>query len=903
VEVTARPRWKRRWVWVYLGLLIASNIVQGVLPEEWFRLPSAAPQHVEVDAKTSAGDTQHIRLGYLEWWPAVEPKSHSPEPVAKPPVILIHGSPGQANDYAKMGPLLAHSGYRVLAFDMPGFNESSGWVKDYSILANAHGVLAAMDALHIDRAHVVGWSNGGGVGLHMADQAPQRTASLTMLASIGTQENEGSGSFAFEHFKYAVAYGAAVVLPECVPHFGLLGPRKLRHGFARNFWDSDQRPLRALMQRLTVPTLILHGRHDVLIAARAAEDHHRLIPTSRLVMLDANHFLPFTHAQATADHLLPFFERHDQPGVSALSDVLDLAPSDHAAENNTLAQLRTQLRSRPWWLQMVMIAWMVAILPLAGLIAAVCFAVAMDVDMMVALVGVIVGLALHAIAVLSLALLAPDRLHRLPFLKNRLSGVSAIDWRRRLSRGAIAQGFNSAFIPSRCTPALLGVALARPGVLSIARFITGRLLGAITWAASAFFFALIAVSLIAAWSDSLGPIWSAALLIPVALLAQAFPMLLTGRSRRHLAARLSRAIHYEYWPAFLFYLPLAPYITWLSIKHRGVMVVTCCNPAIENGGGLVGESKSTIMTALGDNPFTLRTVLIPGGMPAAQRARLVSDAMRREPALATFPIIIKPDAGQRGFGVKLARSDEDVVEYFESMTSPALIQPFHPGPHECSILWVRRPQAVGALPANGSHAGFLYSITSKEFPVLTGDGLHTLEDLIYRHPRFRRQAHVFLNRHAHRAAWSPARGEQVHLAVAGNHCQGTLFRDGSDLVTPQLTATVDRLARAYRNGDPQGDEGLDYARFDVRFESVAGFTSGTEFSIVELNGTTGESTNLYDPAKSLLWAYKVLFGQWRILFELGAARRAAGTRPMTMAGVVGVIRAHYQQRRGSELSD
>ena len=57
--------------------------------------------------------------------------------------------------------------------------------------------------------------------------------------------------------------------------------------------------------------------------------------------------------------------------------------------------------------------------------------------------------------------------------------------------------------------------------------------------------------------------------------------------------------------------------------------------------------------------------------------------------------------------------------------------------------------------------------------------------------------------------------------------------------------------------------------------------------IIELNGVTSESTDIYDPKNSLWAAYRVLFRQWRLAFEIGAANRRRGVRP---AGVAGLIR-------------
>jgi hypothetical protein len=52
------------------------------------------------------------------------------------------------------------------------------------------------------------------------------------------------------------------VLREGLPHFGLLDRVPLNVEYARNFYDSDQRPLRAILSRYTGPMLIIHGSTD-----------------------------------------------------------------------------------------------------------------------------------------------------------------------------------------------------------------------------------------------------------------------------------------------------------------------------------------------------------------------------------------------------------------------------------------------------------------------------------------------------------------------------------------------------------------------------------------------------------------------------------------------------------------
>lgn len=59
--------------------------------------------------------------------------------------------------------------------------------------------------------------------------------------------------------------------------------------------------------------------------------------------------------------------------------------------------------------------------------------------------------------------------------------------------------------------------------------------------------------------------------------------------------------------------------------------------------------------------------------------------------------------------------------------------------------------------------------------------------------------------------------------------------------------------------------------------------TGRNFQIVELNGAASEATSIYDARNSLFSAYRILFKQWSLVFEIGAANRRLGCTPMSPA--------------------
>jgi hypothetical protein len=247
--------------------------------------------------------------------------------------------------------------------------------------------------------------------------------------------------------------------------------------------------------------------------------------------------------------------------------------------------------------------------------------------------------------------------------------------------------------------------------------------------------------------------------------------------------------------------------------------------------------------------------------------------------------VLKPDAGERGTGVRKIHDFVDLEKYLLAYPGLVIVQPYHAGPFEAGVFYYRIP---------GEARGRIFSVTDKVFPAVTGDGRSTLAELIWSHPRYRMQAETFLTRHAADAERVLAKGERLSLTMSGNHCQGTLFRDGSHLIAPALEAAFDALAKRF--------DGFFVGRFDVRYSDPAEFRAGRGFAIVELNGVTSESTNLYDPSWPLWGAYRTLFRQWALLFRIGAANRARGHQPVTVRELFSLLRTHYREHQIDALA-
>ena len=306
-----RRRWRSPACWisiaVYLALVGASAVVRARRPA-----PSIDPGVARLQLTPSTAHAPRpadpglapVTITFARRCPADgAPRGTS--------VVLLHGSPGGRFDFDGVLAPLARDRCAI-APDLPGFGEATRAVPDYSVRAHAAYVAAFLTALGEPRVHVVGFSMGGGVAIELARRHPERVASLTLLSALGVQELELFGRHWVNHAVHGLQLAALWLVVEATPHFGAFDGMFLGVEYARNFYDTDQRPLRAALLAYQGPALVYHGRHDVLVPYDAALEHHRLLPQSALVTSEGDHFDTFVRPGDVSAALLPFLAAVDR---------------------------------------------------------------------------------------------------------------------------------------------------------------------------------------------------------------------------------------------------------------------------------------------------------------------------------------------------------------------------------------------------------------------------------------------------------------------------------------------------------------------------------------------------------------------------------------------------------------
>lgn len=252
-----------------------------------------------------------------------------------PPVVLLHGFPQDSRCWNAVEPLLHEAGLRTLAPDQRGYSPQASPrdVQAYRMRALTADVIAVLDALDLEKAHVVGHDWGGAVAWGLGAAFPDRVASLTVLSTPHPRALLASMTRSAQPLRswYTLAFQLPV-LPEFLLSQGLVTalrlsglPLHLAREYGERFSSPDELfgPLawyRAAVRRpvwqqaksvesgsaaVTVPTTHVWGSKDFALGRAAAElTADYVVGDYRFVELDAGHWLPEVHPDVVAEAII-----------------------------------------------------------------------------------------------------------------------------------------------------------------------------------------------------------------------------------------------------------------------------------------------------------------------------------------------------------------------------------------------------------------------------------------------------------------------------------------------------------------------------------------------------------------------------------------------------------------------
>lgn len=332
---------------------------------------------------------------------------------------------------------------------------------------------------------------------------------------------------------------------------------------------------------------------------------------------------------------------------------------------------------------------------------------------------------------------------------------------------------------------------------------------------------------------------------------------------------------WEFWPFYVFYVPVYFYWLYLGIRARSLAFFTAANPAIETGG-FIDYSKAAVLRKIPDKWLPLTLYLKQDSLTS-----LVIQQWMLQHQLS-FPIIIKPDKGERGFGVEKISSSEEVEQYIHQyllLDEQFIVQEYIDQPLEFGVMYSRLPD---------EERGVITSVVEKKLLLLQGDGQHSLEELILADSRASYHYLYFKKLLGLKLECVIDKGVSIPLVAVGNHCRGATFLNANHLINRQLTQVFDTISREI--------SGYYFGRYDLKVNSLDDLYAG-KIKIIELNGANSEPAHIYDPNMKLWPAYRDLFAHWHRLYKVSIANHCQGVAYLPFSELYHKIRYHWQAQK------
>jgi 3-oxoadipate enol-lactonase len=220
------------------------------------------------------------------------------------PLLLIMGLGSDLTSWILQIPEFSKK-YQVIAFDNRGAGRTDAPDMPYSTVMMADDTAGLLDALGIERAHILGLSMGGMIAQELALKYPKRVKSLVLAATAASPyawathllgamlrlAQEGvtpealtalrvSWLFTDNFFENPELVRTVIDTMVANPH-----PQPM-HAYARQFAAANEHDTRRRINQITAPTLVLVGREDILLPVEMSEELAAGIPNSELAVLE-----------------------------------------------------------------------------------------------------------------------------------------------------------------------------------------------------------------------------------------------------------------------------------------------------------------------------------------------------------------------------------------------------------------------------------------------------------------------------------------------------------------------------------------------------------------------------------------------------------------------------------------
>jgi pimeloyl-ACP methyl ester carboxylesterase len=222
------------------------------------------------------------------------------------PLLLLHGGLGNADYFVNQIPAFSEN-YYVITADSRGHGRSTMSDQQISYALMSSDVLALLDYLKIDAVYLVGWSDGGIIGLDIAIHHPERLIKLVAYGANYVPSGVKSDIGENERFNQYIEMAAK--------DYERLSPTKDFDGFLANIgnmWATEPNYTKEQMHSIKVPTLILDGMWEEAIYPAHDLEMAELIDNADLVLMGGvGHFAMWEKTEDFNDIILDFLSREE----------------------------------------------------------------------------------------------------------------------------------------------------------------------------------------------------------------------------------------------------------------------------------------------------------------------------------------------------------------------------------------------------------------------------------------------------------------------------------------------------------------------------------------------------------------------------------------------------------------
>lgn len=316
---------------------------------------------------------------------------------------------------------------------------------------------------------------------------------------------------------------------------------------------------------------------------------------------------------------------------------------------------------------------------------------------------------------------------------------------------------------------------------------------------------------------------------------------------------LYKQTHWEAWHYHIKYIPILPAWAWHIARTGNFWFFTAANPAL-SFGGMDGERKKEMYDQFPKGTFPLSIYITPEDSVRDLNIKLNESGL-------SFPLAVKPDVGMGGLMFRKLKSKEELYNYHEVMDRDYIIQELVHYPVEVAIFYFRYPDSK-----QGTITGFI----RKDNPTVTGDGVHTISQLIDKNESVRMLKDHMRTKHKDALDKILPPGEVYILADVHNRTQGGKMINLSHEIDEKLHRVMDEISNY--------TDQLFYGRFDIKCKSIEDLKEGRNFSILEFNGSGSGVQHVYGNGHTLFQACRIILKHWKAMADIAKINFSKGAK-------------------------